>query len=98
MMCQNEEPLTQTQQQEQPCSNTTDYAETLHDMLDMLDELHSIASEGNICDKASMSERELMSLLRDVIYTAQETMAEVQSQRKTQKPILRIVEKFEKVG
>jgi hypothetical protein len=45
-----------------------------------------------------MTRQELLGFLREVIYTAQETMSEIQRQRRAQKPILRLVNNIEKVG
>ena len=45
----------------------------LADMYDVLDQLHSAASEGQWQLMTTMSKRELLSLLNDLIYTAQET-------------------------
>jgi hypothetical protein len=70
----------------------------LNDLLEMLDELHSAASDGKGAEFAEMTHQELMSYLREVIFTAQETLKEVQNHKKKQSPILRLVEKIEKVG
>lgn len=70
----------------------------LNDMLEMLDELHSAASEGKGAEFAEMTHQELLSYLREVIFTAQEAMKEVQNHKKKQSPILRLVEQIEKVG
>lgn len=51
----------------------------LSDLLDALDELHSAASDGNIRAVTPMSNAELKSWLTEVIYTAQETMQEIES-------------------
>lgn len=49
----------------------------LADMYDVLDQLHSAASEGQWQLMTTMSKRELLSLLNDLIYTAQETIGEL---------------------
>lgn len=61
-------------------------------MLELLDDLHSAVSENDPTVFAAMSETEMMNTLREMIYTAQETIAEIQAQRKA-RPILRLVEK-----
>lgn len=72
--------------------------ERLSDMLDLLDDLHSAASEDSDHEFSGMTRQELLGFLREVIYTAQETMSEIQRQRRAQKPILRLVNNIEKVG
>ena len=44
-----------------------------------LDELHSAASDGNVRAVTPMSNAELISWLYEVIYTARETMNEIES-------------------
>jgi hypothetical protein len=51
----------------------------LSDLLPALDELHSAASDGNIRAVTPLSNAELMSWLYEVIYTARETMNEIES-------------------
>ncbi len=51
----------------------------LSDLLDALDELHSAASDGNLRAVTPMSNAELVSWLYEVIYTARETMNEIES-------------------
>jgi hypothetical protein len=51
----------------------------LSDVLVALDELHSAASDGNVRAVTPLSNAELMSWLYEVIYTAQETMNEIES-------------------
>ncbi|QPC82141.1 hypothetical protein G4Y79_21030 [Phototrophicus methaneseepsis] len=71
----------------------------LADILDLLDQIHNVASEDGEADFTDLSEGETISLLRDVIYTAQETINEIEARRATtQKPILHLVEKHEKIG
>src|SRR5664279_3405528 len=48
-------------------------------LLDALDELHSAASDGNVRAVTPLSNAELVSWLYEVIYTAQETMNEIES-------------------
>lgn len=49
----------------------------LADLYDVLDQLHSAASEGQWQTMTTMNKRELLSLLNDLIYTAQETIGEL---------------------
>lgn len=51
---------------------------------DILDELHTAASQGQVTRFAGMEEAEMLNWLRDVIYTAQETIAEIQRQAPSQ--------------
>ncbi len=51
----------------------------LSDLLEALDEMHSAASDGNIHAVTPLSNAELMSWLYEIIYTAQETMHEIES-------------------
>ncbi|MBI1257734.1 MAG: hypothetical protein GC204_09710 [Chloroflexi bacterium] len=51
----------------------------LSDVLVALDELHSAASDGNIRAVTPLSNAELVSWLNEVIYTAKETMNEIES-------------------
>jgi hypothetical protein len=51
----------------------------LGDLLGALDELHSAASDGNVRAVTPLTNAELMSWLYEVIYTARETMNEIES-------------------
>ncbi len=44
----------------------------------LLDELHTAASEGALETVTPLSNAELVSWLREIIYTAQETIAEIE--------------------
>lgn len=70
-----------------------DCRERLNEILDTLDELHSAASDHELHEMTNLSDTELMSFLQDLIYTAQETIHEIQIRRSQQKPILLLVEK-----
>jgi hypothetical protein len=77
-------------------------AETLplEDVLELLDQLHSAATEGNTTRVTGMSDADALGYLHDIIYTAQEAVQEIQAakaqrqQRRRQQPVLRIVEKI----
>lgn len=65
----------------------------LDNVLDMLDQLHSSVSEGALDQHAAVNRAELVSLLRDIIYTAQETIAELEEQAFQDEFVLHIVER-----
>ena len=66
--------------------------EHLNDLLETLDNLHSAASEGQLELMTAMSKHELIAMLREFVYTAQETIREIDDKREI-RPVLRIVEK-----
>jgi hypothetical protein len=56
----------------------------LGEMLEALDELHTAASDDTLHTHTTMSRHELVAMLREMIYTAQETITEIeQSAQKT---------------
>ncbi len=61
----------------------------LSELFDVLDALHTAASQGQI---APLDKRELVGWLNEFVYTAQETIDEIN------KPVLRIVERPYAVG
>lgn len=65
----------------------------LADLFDMLDQLHSAASEGRWQMMTAMSKRELLSFLRDLVYTAQETIGELGEADARPNVVLRLMEK-----
>jgi len=71
-------------------SKTPKTSEQLYRLMDMLDELHSAA------DFAGLTEAEIAATLREIIYTAQETLHEIHSHKVAQMPALRLVDK--KIG
>ncbi len=92
MMNLNNATGTQTQIQLLPRSNRLDVA------YGAIDELHSAISEGtvgNICDFQSPAE--LLNWLRDVIYTAQETIAEIESTDTEPGSMLRVISNDSKI-
>lgn len=70
----------------------------LYDLLDLLDDVHSAATEGEVACFTGASETEVSALLREMIYTAQEALHEIHSHKVAQMPTLRVVEKISKVG
>jgi hypothetical protein len=51
----------------------------LSTLLDALDELHNAASDGDVRSVTTLSNAELIGWLREVIYTARETMDEIEA-------------------
>lgn len=76
----------------------------LEDVLEYIDQLHTAASEGATQNFTGIDEVETMSLLRDLIYTAQEALVEIETtrarkrQRRSKQPVLRLVKKIDKAG
>jgi len=63
-----------------------------------IDELHTAISEGNLDNLDGFASRlELMNWLRDVIYTAQETIDELESTQPTTGNILRVASTNDKL-
>lgn len=66
--------------------------ERLNEALDLIDTLHSAASDDSLGSITTQSKRELVGMLRELIYTAQETIAEIEKQGKASgKPILQLI-------
>ena len=66
----------------------------IRDLYDVLDTLHSAASDGALPAVTSMSTAELVDWLREIIYTAQETIAEVErTADRRPEPYLRVLDK-----
>ena len=66
----------------------------IRDLYDVLDTLHSAASDGALPSVTSMSTAELVDWLRELIYTAQETIAEVEHNAdKRPETYLRVLDK-----
>lgn len=82
----------QTQIQLLPRHNRLDVA------YEAIDELHTAISEGNIENLNGIQSRaELVNWLRDVIYTAQETIMEIEGEAVQPCPMLRVVSNDEKL-
>lgn len=77
---------------------------SMEEVLEYLDQLHTAVSERGSQGAAGMSEVETLDVLREIVYTAQETIRELESKRFRQRrtaskqPMLRIVEKIDKAG
>lgn len=72
----------------------------LEDVLEFVDQLHTAASEGNSRNLTGMNEAEIINYLRDVVYTAQEAIHEIETNKaqRQPKPVLRLVERITKAG
>ncbi|MBC8098390.1 MAG: hypothetical protein H7Y11_03030 [Armatimonadetes bacterium] len=77
-----------------------DTTDRLDELLDLLDTLHTAVSENQLHTVTLMSQRDLLGALREVVFTAQETITELEARagRKTKPaqpptPLLRIVPK-----
>ncbi|MEL6406774.1 MAG: hypothetical protein AAFR81_20555 [Chloroflexota bacterium] len=71
---------------------------TLDNVLQYIDLLHTAVSEGETRQLTELDEVEMVNVLRDLIYTAQETITEIEvtrakQQRKRLQPMLRILPK-----
>lgn len=61
----------------------------LGDLLELLDDLHSAASENTLQQFISLGEQDVLGMLKELVYTAQETISEIEAnraQRATRKP------------
>lgn len=65
----------------------------LSTLLDALDELHSAASDGDVRSVTTLSNAELVGWLREIIYTARETMDEIESNNAQREVGLSLVRK-----
>lgn len=54
----------------------------MDELYDVLDELHSAASENELHTFTSMNEHDVVDFLRDLIYTAQQTIEEIEQRAK----------------
>lgn len=74
----------------------------LEDVLEYMDRLHNVASDSEAPTSAEMSNADMMNVLRDIIYTAQETLVEMETaqarERRHVQPVLRILPKVDKAG
>ena len=92
MMNLNNATQTQTQIQLLPRSSRLDVA------YETIDELHSAICEGTIENLSDFQSRtELLNWLRDVIYTAQETIAELESTDEQASTMLRVASNDPKI-
>jgi hypothetical protein len=52
----------------------------LERLLDTLDEIHDAAMTGELLKRSHLSKADLLGWLRDIIYTAEQTMVEIEDQ------------------
>lgn len=64
-------------------------------LMDTLDELHSAASEGRLQEVSTLTNAEMIGWLYELVYTATETMAEIQRSEVQGDTTLHIVAKSE---
>jgi hypothetical protein len=75
------------------------FGDGLPDALDLLDQLHTAASEGHLPRATTLSQDEVIGLLQDLIFVAQETLDELGAQQRHQRVaarhdvILKLVQK-----
>ncbi len=62
-------------------------------LLQTLDELHTAASEDRLATMTTVSKVELVGWLHELVYTAQETIAEIEGRGGMERPALSLVEK-----
>lgn len=63
----------------------------LADLFQALDELHSAASEGQLQVVTGLNNAEMLGWLREFVYTAQETIAEIEGGDTNPQPSLMLV-------
>ncbi len=61
-------------------------ADRLDEMYELLDGLHSAASDDRLPYVTTRSEGEVLDMLRELIYTAQETVKEIEAKRCASSP------------
>jgi hypothetical protein len=66
--------------------------EAFEDMLDLLDELHSAASDNELTEATDMNRKDLVSMLREMVYLAEETINEIEKTKMQKMPVLHLVE------
>lgn len=64
-------------------------------LLDALDELHTAASEGHLSEITTLKDAELMGWLYELVYTAQQTMEEIERHHEQCEPELVLIPKSE---
>jgi hypothetical protein len=60
-------------------------------VFEVFDDLHTAASEGQLEALTSLNNRELVGWLRELMFTAQETISEIEQGRLHREPIIRLV-------
>ena len=60
-------------------------------MFEVFDDLHTAASEGHLEAMTTLNNRELVGWLRELMFTAQETISEIEQGRMYAEPVIRLV-------
>ena len=60
-------------------------------MIEVFDNLHTAASEGQLEAMTTLNNRELVGWLRELMFTAQETISEIECSRIYGEPVIRLV-------
>lgn len=60
-------------------------------MFEVFDDLHTAATEGQLAAMTTLNNRELVGWLRELMFTAQETISEIESTRMYGEPVIRLV-------
>ena len=60
-------------------------------MFEVFDDLHTAASEGDLEAMTTLNKRELVGWLRELMFTAQETISEIEQGRMYAEPVIRLV-------
>lgn len=63
----------------------------LEDLFQVLDDLHTAASDGRLQSITTLTNAEVLSWLSELSYTAQETIAEIHKAERKSAPHLRLV-------
>lgn len=79
-------------QNRQPKLELVQPTDVLGNVYDTLDQLHNAASSGEQQAFSGLNNAEMLKMLQEIIYMAQETIDEIENQRTWQQPVLRIIE------
>jgi hypothetical protein len=60
-------------------------------VFEVFDDLHTAASEGQLEALTSLNSRELVGWLRELMFTAQETISEIEEVKLRCEPVIRLV-------
>jgi len=60
-------------------------------MFQVFDDLHTAATEGQLAAVTSLNNRELVGWLRELVFTAQETISEIEQGKLLGEPVIRLV-------
>ncbi len=65
-------------------------------LFEVFDDLHTAASEGQLAAMTTLNNRELVGWLQELVYTAQETITEIE--KTSVYPVIRLVTEERRVG